>query len=130
MKVELANQKQIENCAVNSQVWRESARGVMTDNWDFQETTEFLADYIVNQVMSSKIGLNDLRAGVVWASALDAEATERQSASLSEGDFKFERTARRIMHHAGRMALDKVKNRHKRLVLQIGYSKKSLLEVE
>ncbi len=130
MEIESVNQNSIENWAVSSQVWRESARGVMTDGWDTQETIEFLANYLINQVMTTKISLNELRAGVAWASALDAEATEKQSASLNEGDYRFERTARRIMHHAGRTALEKVKNRHKRLVLQIGYSKKSLLEVE
>ena len=130
MDIETENSKIIENWAVQNKLWRESSRGVLTDNWDIEEVTELLASKLVSQVIIGNMNLSDLRAGVAWASALDAEASQRQSAELDVGDYKFERVARRIMHHAGRTALDQVKSRHKRMILSIGYRKKEMLEVE
>lgn len=130
MEADIDNLKIVENWAVRDMLWRESARGVMTDGWEIAEVTDLLATNLVNQVINGRIDLEELRSGVVWASALDAEATQRQSAILDVGDYRFERTARRIMHHAGRTALEQVKTRHKRTILSVGYRKMNLIEVE
>ncbi len=120
----------IEEWSISIEQWRESARGVLTDDWDLQSEVELHADQLVSQVYRGVMTIRQLRAGVIWANALDSEATERQGSDLAQGDFVFERTARRIMHHAGRTALEQVKNQQKRTALTATYGKSSTIRTK
>lgn len=105
--------------AISHDNWCESARGVITDGWEIDEVSEVLAHDIMNKILRKEISIDQLRQGVVWANALEEEAQICYGSDLTIGDFKFERTARRIMHHAGKLALDQVKNRRRRTIMSV-----------
>lgn len=120
--VDISN-KEVEHVALLEQRWRESAVGVMTDGWDIEEESQYLAKVLVSSVMRGVVTVDELRGGVAWVNALDAEASTRQSADITEGDYRWERTARRLMHQAGRLALDDLKNKRKRTITFSRYNR-------
>lgn len=120
----------IEQWALEHEAWRESARGVLTDGWDIKAEVEYFATQLAGEVCRGFVSVEELRGGVSWVNALDKEATERFGSDLSVGDFKFERTTRRIMNHAGRMALEQVNNKSKRIILQSKYTRFSTIGSE
>ena len=115
--------KKIEHVALLEQCWRESAVGVMTDGWNIEEEEQYLSKILVSRVVRGAVTVDELRGGVAWASALDAEASSRQSSDLTEGDYRWERIARRLMHQAGRLALDDLKNKRRRTITFSRYNK-------
>ncbi len=115
--------KKIEHVALLEQCWRESAVGVMTDGWNIEEEGQYLAKILVSRVVRGAETIDELRGGVAWASALDAEGSSRQSSDLTEGDYRWERIARRLMHQAGRLALDDLKNKRRRTITFSRYNK-------
>ncbi len=105
--------QQLEIVAAAEYRWREAAEGVIWDKWDIQAEIYDAANVLLNQVVRSVVTVSDLRAGVAWASALDAEAVKLHGSDLESSDQRLERVARRIMHHSGRTALESVKSRRK-----------------
>lgn len=122
--------KEIKCWANKIEPWRESARGVITEGWEIEEVSEVLADELASKVTKKELKVDQLRQGVIWANALEEEAQNSYGSDLSSGDYRFERTARRIMHHAGRMALEQVKNRRKRTILSVRRGNLGVLSVE
>lgn len=99
--------------------WAEDAIGVVNENWDFARIVEEEAVRIQQQVLRGLLTIDDLRACVCWANALDKEAVEAYGADLTKGDQQAERTARRMMHLAGRTALEGLKSSRKRLIAHV-----------
>lgn len=99
--------------AANEAQWLESAQGVVMDDWVIEDEVERASQIITNQIVKGMISVTDLRRGVAWANALDAEAVRAYGSDISEGEERLERTARRIMHLSGRAALENVKSRRR-----------------
>lgn len=127
MELEQAEKTELVEWAILHEPWRESARGVLTDGWDMRDIIELHADELVGQVCRGSVTIKQLRAGVKWANALDEEVVKHQDVELINGKYVFEFTARRIMHHAGRMALEQVKSQSKRTVLTVTRGKSSTI---
>lgn len=84
--------------------WAEAAREVK-DAMEIQIANR--ANGLVSCILDHTCSVKELRAGVVWANALDAEAV-RVGITC---DSSQEALARRIAHHAGRRALARVSSR-------------------
>ena len=113
------NNEKLTNVGLTESQWVEDATGVVNDNWDFARIVEEEAARIQRQVLRDLLTVDDLRALVCWANALDKEAVEAYGADLTQGDQQAERTARRMMHLAGRAALESLKSSRKRLIAHV-----------
>jgi hypothetical protein len=107
------NGKKLSECATQNCLWRESAEAVM-DGADFDKEVEYLSERLIYAVHQGAITVRQLRLGISWANALDKEAVQTYGSDL-EGEQQVERTARRIMHHAGLVAFGEVRSPIKRL---------------
>lgn len=96
--------------------WNDDALWAVYGAWDLKEVAEEEAEVLRNQVLEGEITVAELRAGVTWANALDRESVEAYGADLNQGGQKAERTARRLMHLAGRSALNSLKSRNARTI--------------
>jgi hypothetical protein len=103
----------LEEFALSDSRWDEAARGVVDLQWELSEQVEIETELLARNVLSGAVKVGELRGGVLWASALDREAVEVYGSDLAEGAQQYERTARRIMHHSGRMALAALKTSRK-----------------
>lgn len=90
--------------------WEDDARWAIHGDWDLDTIAEEEAEKLRAQVVTGELALEDLRAGVAWANALDREAVAVYGSDLNLGAQQAERTARRLMHIAGRSALKGVRN--------------------
>lgn len=99
--------------------WAEEACWAVYGDWDLAEVAEEEADQLRRQVLMGAISIDELRAGVTWVNALDKEAVEMYGSDLTQGEQRAERTARRLMHMAGRAALEDLKNNRRRLIAQV-----------
>lgn len=111
--------KFLQEVAVAEYRWAEAAYGIITDNWEMEGVVREEAELIRTQVLRGSVSLDELRAGVAWANALDRESIETYGAGLPEGAQAVERTARRVMHLAGRSALNGLKSRNRRLIAHV-----------
>lgn len=109
------NQTSIEQWASSIEKWSRAAETVITDHIEFDDVVEVHMLAIAKMVCVGELEVNELRQGVIWASALDREAVESVGADINTGPWRHERMARRVMHHAGRTALERVKNERKLL---------------
>ena len=99
--------------------WADDAQWALYGDWDLSQIAEEEAENLRQQVISGALNINDLRAGVAWANALDREAFEQYGSDLRTGDQVAERTARRLMHLAGRSALNGLRNSRLRTLAQV-----------
>lgn len=111
--------KLLQEVAVAEYRWAEAAHGIISDNWEIEEVVREEAELIRDQVVKGSVSMDELRGGVTWANALDRESIEKYGAGLPEGAQAVERTARRVMHLAGRSALNSLKNRNRRLIAHV-----------
>ncbi len=94
--------------AAQMQYWQEVAETVVRGKLDIEDCIEANTQDLKRQEADGVISVDDLRAGVAFANTLDKDAVEQYGADLSEGAERVERTAWRIMHHAGRTALKEI----------------------
>lgn len=113
------NGKKLNEVGLSNVRLAEDASWALYGGWDLAEIVEVEADRLKYQVRSGEISINELRAGVIWANALDKEAVESHGADLTHGDQRKERTVRRLMHSAGRSALEDLKNKRRRIIAQV-----------
>ena len=99
--------------------WEDDARWAVHGNWDLHMIAEEEAAKLRTQIVNRELNLKELRAGVAWANALDRESVEVYGSDLSIGEQKAERAARRLMHIAGRSALDGVRNERLRSLVHV-----------
>lgn len=119
MELNVREHQELAMWATNIKCWGESAQAVLTGGEDIKTEIELGSDRLVHDVRLGSLSVGDLRAGVVWANALDAEAVRAHGADIEAGEDTEERTARRIMHLAGRTALEQVKNHKKLTALRV-----------
>lgn len=106
---------EFEKIAMRDEQWRTAAMRVLYEGEAFDEVVAAHAAGLQARVLAREPGaLQDLRERVGRASNLDAEAVAVFGADLTEGNYVNERMARRIMHHAGRTALEGVKSKRRR----------------
>lgn len=86
-----------------------AARTLRQDSTMDDEVRAYATEIVVD-VLYGDITVHELRGGVRWANALDREATQ-----YADTFSAVEQTARRITHHAGRMALGHVKTESRRV---------------
>jgi len=105
-----------------------AAHRVVDLGWDAGIQAELRADKFREAVVAGDMPVSELRGGVVWANALDEEAVALFGSNLvelltKEGEqwypAKLEVAARRIEHHAGRIALNQVRSGWRRRLLWI-----------
>lgn len=94
--------------------WSEEAQWAIAGQWDLDEAAQSSAEELRAAVLHGHLALSELRAGVAWVNALDKEAGERYGFDLRHGAQLHERTARRLMHLAGRQALRSLASRRQR----------------
>lgn len=111
--------KQLIEVALTDTRWADDARWAIHNDWNLVDIANEEAARLIEGVAQGSLAIGDLRAGVVWANALDREAVELYEADLMAGEQRAERVARRLMHMAGRMALNAVKSRERRLIAQV-----------
>lgn len=99
--------------------WAEEAAWAIQGGWELTLAAENDALRLRGHVLAGVITLDQLRGGVAWANALDQEAVERYGADLSVGEQQAERVARRMMHLAGRSALNGLKNNRLRTIAAV-----------
>lgn len=107
------NERKLSNEMMDDQKWLDITNGIILDRWSVDEQVELEGTVLADMVVQGQIDLDSLRAGVIWANALDREAVEAANGniiSLVQED-RVEALARRIAHHVGRFALEKVKSR-------------------
>lgn len=106
---------EFEKIALRDEQWRTAAMSVLYEGEVFEEVVAIHAAELQARVLARESGaLKELREHVGRASMLDAEAVNLFGADVKEGNFQHERMARRIMHHAGRTALEGVKSKRRR----------------
>lgn len=94
-------------------LWREAAEDIVHWGIDMEDVVADEATRLVSAVKSGYVVVDELRQGVAYANALDGEASRLIGSNITIGPERIERTARRVMHHAGRTALKKVNTRQK-----------------
>lgn len=119
MNLESTGNGEIHAWASSIDQWQEAATGILTEGWDMESEIELHTQRLVGLVLSNTVSVGELRGGVTWASALDREAVHMYGSDTREGECTYERTARRIMHLAGRGALNQVKNYRKLSTLRV-----------
>lgn len=98
---------EIEQYASQIERWSAASKRIVKDESKIQEEVERNAVLLGQELGAGVFAMDDLRKGVRWANALDAEAVRLHGSDTSVGDEQqFERTARRVMHLAGRAALN------------------------
>lgn len=85
--------------------WYEAAKEMRTNEWTIEAQTSYMAEVLIARVLDGVCSVQDLRAGVAWANALDAEAVKLGVTT----DIHNEALARRLAHHGGRTALARVR---------------------
>lgn len=89
---------------------------------EFKEHADYYADVLIGRILDCTITVNQLRLGLSWANALDAEAT-RLGVNLDIDDADGEEAlARRLAHHAGRSALNSIGTSRKLNTTRARYS--------
>jgi hypothetical protein len=116
----MEDHRKLEDCMVLEGYWCSTAIKIAIFNADMTEQVEYFSERLVDAVCFGATEVNELRGGVSWANALDKEAVELLN---SEDEIlladRVEATARRLVHHAGRIALQQVKTDHRRSILRI-----------
>lgn len=125
---EMKQATKIHEWAVNQEYYGESARAILTADWSFDHEVEVFSQELIGQVLDKSLTVSDLRAGVIWANALDAEAVEAYGPDATTGEAAHERMARRLIHHAGRTALEAVGTESKRIILSVRRRQKNLVQ--
>lgn len=105
--------RDLTHVAMQDARWADAAEGIVLWEWDQKVIVAEEAQILVDAVTSGRISVHELRGGVCWANALDAEALRLYGVNVKEGEERLERTARRVMHHAGKKALKRVGTRQK-----------------
>lgn len=95
---------------------------------DFVLATTILADTWSQSVLDDNLAPRDLRAGLAWLRALDAEACVVYGSNLENGAQVAERYARRVLHHAGKLAVDNVGTTDARFLYQIRQQPRALVQ--
>ena len=110
----MVGERQLVEVAIQTFRWADAAEDVVSWGGRLSLEIDEAAHDLAQSVVKGVVGVGDLRAGVVWANALDYEAVELHGADLTGGLQLHERVARRIMHGAGRNALELVKTESRR----------------
>lgn len=118
----------LEEVASTEFRWRESAEGILNDNWEMKSIIADHAEDLQRSFLRGFYNIQELRGGVVWANALDREAVELYGSDLAGGDQLKERVARRIMHHSGRLALSTLSSTPKQIAYIACNQRKSLVQ--
>lgn len=96
--------------------WRDLAIDILANTWDFGEISELESRVIADKIVAGRITSAELRQGVAWACAHDAESSlvlqGVDQSQIHHLDL-IESSARRLAHHAGRQALELVGSRRK-----------------
>lgn len=95
---------------------------------DIASATTILADTWSQSVLGGNLAPQDLRAGLAWLRALDAEACVMYGSDLGNGAQVAERYARRVLHHAGKLAVDNVGTADARFLYQIRQQPRALVQ--
>jgi len=88
--------------------WDHAAQNVQFFGCDIKDQVAYCASGLIYQVLHATCTIDELRGGLRWANALDAEAVRLGIDLTARGDGT-EALARRIAHHAGRSALTRVR---------------------
>lgn len=123
----MENERILNESGINSK-WTEAAREMLAFDCGLREQTEYYSQRLISSVINGHISIEELRAGVAWANALDREIVERcdDIESLGSED-RIEAFSRRIAHHSGRIALKQVGSNTKMLVTIATRRKRTVL---
>lgn len=105
-------ERKLQDAMAEHSQWQEAAQEMLAEGWDIDVQAEYYGIGLTNRVIRGRLTVDDLRAGVTWANALDGEANAVAGGdinTLGEADH-LEAAARRIAHKAGRLALNRVKS--------------------
>lgn len=103
----MSNQEQLHK-VMNGTEWQEAAQEMLAADWKFKEQVGYYAEVLEDRVLNAECAVEQLRRGLSWVNALDAEAA-KLGINLDIGDADgTEALARRIAHHAGRSALHRI----------------------
>ncbi|HSX27273.1 MAG TPA: hypothetical protein VLG25_00655 [Patescibacteria group bacterium] len=108
----MSNQEKLQ-IVMGGTEWEEAAREMQTWDWQVDAQVDHYASILVGRVLAGKCAVMDLRAGLTWVNALDAEAVKLGVAINVKDVDGTEALARRIAHHAGRSALRDIGTRLK-----------------
>jgi hypothetical protein len=120
-------EKRLADVASQDERWVYDAEWAAAADWDMNVIAEDEAVRLRRQVLEGQISLSELRAGVVWANALDREACELYGADFRSGAQVAERVARRHMHLAGRLALRDLKSSRLRIIHTVGIRRRPVV---
>lgn len=96
----------IESWASDLQRWSGAAERVLANQAQMSEEVVEQVECFSRALKLGTLAVDELREGVRWANALDAEAVASYGSDTLTGEAQLERTARRVMHLAGRTALN------------------------
>lgn len=113
------SKKTLSEIAMIDDRWKDAAQSIITGHSLIESLVQEEAVALKHRVLESDITMAELRGGVAWANALDYEAVELYGTDLLQGEQYYERTARRVMHLAGRLALNTLKNNHRRTIAHV-----------
>ncbi len=105
----MSEAKMLVEAAIQDERWLIAAQLVVDWGWDMNTMVAEEVERLTLQVLDDQITVQQLRQGVAWANELDRESVHIYGSSVLEGDQAHERTARRVMHQAGRCALGELK---------------------
>lgn len=87
---------------------------------DQDQVINELAEKWAKSIVEGTLKLKDLKAGLAWANAMDREFTALYGSEISDnGKISTEFRARRILHHAGRSAVQLTRTELARLRFRI-----------
>lgn len=90
--------------------WEQAALEMQAWQWEMKAQVAYYAETLTGRVVNNACSVHDLRKGVSWANALDAEATLLGFDIEAKDADGVEALARRLAHHAGRSALHTVRS--------------------
>ncbi len=100
--------------AYETSEWQNASAVIQAGEWTIEEWVQFNADRLIDRVLAGECSLNDLRGGVAWANALDLESVSMGVDLHADDEDGKEALSRRLVHHAGRLALNSLKSHRKR----------------
>ncbi len=113
--------------AIRDERWRLAAERVLSGEVELEVVIDAEASATLGEVLGGQLQVEDIRRCVKLANALDHEAVQRYGSDCTTGLQAEERTARRIMHHAGRTALEPVRTQSRYIVRRLEWNRQTNL---
>lgn len=87
--------------------WYDASRDIVERGYDLGLVAERYGHELACAVVTGYLTVNEIRAGVSWASSVDRQVAELYEKGYTQLGFddQMEAAARRLAHHSGRQAL-------------------------